>query len=89
MRCWRPTKQRDTQLGVDVSPESGVSSKLEIRWLLGCPRRTEAEAAKKSRFSEEQITYALRLAESGTPVVDLCRQIGVSEATYYTASCGV
>ena len=39
---------------------------------------------KKSRFTEEQITYALRLADSGTPVVDVCRQIGVSEATYYT-----
>ena len=38
---------------------------------------------KQSRFSEEQIAYALRLAESGTPVVDVCRQIGVSEATYY------
>ena len=39
---------------------------------------------KRSRFSEEQIAYALRLAESGTPVADVCRQIGVSEATYYT-----
>ncbi len=39
---------------------------------------------KKSRFSEEQITYALRLADSGTPVADVCRQLGVSEATYYT-----
>lgn len=39
---------------------------------------------KRSRFSEEQIAYALRLAESGTPVVDVCRQFGVSEATYYT-----
>ena len=39
---------------------------------------------KRSRFTEEQITYALRLAESGTPVADVCRQIGVSEATYYT-----
>ena len=39
---------------------------------------------KKSRFTEEQITYALRLAEGGTPVVDVCRQLGVSEATYYT-----
>ncbi|RYE48537.1 MAG: transposase [Hyphomicrobiales bacterium] len=39
---------------------------------------------KRSRFSEEQIAYALRLAESGTAVVDVCRQIGVSEATYYT-----
>ena len=39
---------------------------------------------KRSRLSEEQIAYALRLAESGTAVVDVCRQIGVSEATYYT-----
>lgn len=39
---------------------------------------------KKSRFSEEQITFALRLADSGTPVADVCRQLGVSEATYYT-----
>ena len=39
---------------------------------------------KKSRFTEEQIAYALRLAESGTPVVDVCRQIGISEASFYT-----
>ena len=39
---------------------------------------------KKSRFTEEQITYALRLAEGGTPVADVCRQIGISDATFYT-----
>lgn len=39
---------------------------------------------KRSKFSEEQIAYALRLAEGGTPVADVCRQLGVSEATYYT-----
>ena len=39
---------------------------------------------KRSRFTEEQIAYALRLAEGGTPVVDACRQLGVSEATFYT-----
>ncbi|MGE8687168.1 MAG: transposase [Achromobacter sp.] len=33
---------------------------------------------KWSRFTEEQIAYALRLADSGTPVVDVCRQLGVS-----------
>ena len=33
---------------------------------------------------EEQIAYALRLAEGGAPVVDVCRQIGISEATFYT-----
>jgi len=38
---------------------------------------------KRSRFSEEQITYALRQAESGTAVADVCRQLGVSEATFY------
>lgn len=39
---------------------------------------------KKSRFTDEQIAYALRLAESGTPVADVCRQIGISDATFYT-----
>jgi putative transposase len=39
---------------------------------------------KKSRFTEEQIGYALRLAEGGTPVADVCRQIGISDATFYT-----
>ncbi len=38
---------------------------------------------KKSRFTEEQIAYALRQAESGTPVADVCRQMGVSEASCY------
>ena len=38
---------------------------------------------KKSRFSEEQVAYALRQAESGTAVADVCRQLGVSEATLY------
>jgi putative transposase len=38
---------------------------------------------KRSKFSEEQVVYAIRQAESGTPVGDLCRQLGVSEATFY------
>ena len=38
---------------------------------------------KRSRFSEEQVAYALRQAEQGTPVPDVCRQLGVSEATFY------
>jgi putative transposase len=38
---------------------------------------------KKSRHSEEPVAYALRLAESGTPVADVCRQIGIAEATVY------
>lgn len=38
---------------------------------------------KRSKFSEEQIVYAIRQAEAGTPVGDLCLQLGVSDATFY------
>ena len=38
---------------------------------------------KRSRFTEEQVAYALRQVEAGTPVSDVCRQVGVSEATFY------
>ncbi len=33
--------------------------------------------------TEEQILRALRQAESGTKVSDICREHGISEATYY------
>lgn len=35
---------------------------------------------KKGKFTEEQIAYALRQVAGGTPVADVCRQIGVSDA---------
>jgi len=38
---------------------------------------------KKSKFTEEQIAYVLRQVESGTPPADVCRQMGVSEATFF------
>ena len=38
---------------------------------------------KKSRFSEEQIAYVLRQVDARTPVADVCRSAGVSEATFY------
>ena len=38
---------------------------------------------KKSRYTEEQIAFALRQAEGGMPVADVCRQMGVSEASFY------
>jgi len=38
---------------------------------------------KKSRYTEEQVAHALRLAESGTPVADVCCQTGIAEATLY------
>ena len=39
---------------------------------------------RKSRFTEEQIAYALRQVEQGTPAAELCRKMGVSEQTFYT-----
>ena len=38
---------------------------------------------KKSKFTEEQIAYALRQAETGAKVSEVCRKIGVAEATFY------
>lgn len=38
---------------------------------------------KKTAFTEEQIAYALRQAETGVPVADICRKLGVSEQTFY------
>ena len=38
---------------------------------------------KKSRFTESQIFKILEEGKSGVPVPDLCRQHGISSATYY------
>ena len=38
---------------------------------------------RKSRFTEEQITMALRQGEAGTAVEEICRKMGVSEGTYF------
>ena len=38
---------------------------------------------KKSRFTEEQIAMALRQAEAGTPVAEICRKLQVTEQTFY------
>jgi len=38
---------------------------------------------KRKRFTEEQIACALRQAEAGTPVEEICRKMGVSEPSFY------
>ena len=38
---------------------------------------------KRSHFTTEQIVFALRQAESGTPVIEICRKMGIVEQTFY------
>ena len=38
---------------------------------------------RKSQFTDQQIAFALRQAEGGTPVPEVCRKMGVSEPTFY------
>ncbi len=39
---------------------------------------------KKSRYTEEQVTYVLRQAEGGTAIEDVCRSLGISQETFYS-----
>jgi putative transposase len=38
---------------------------------------------KKTKFTEQQIAFALKQAETGTRVAEVCRKMGISEATFY------
>ena len=38
---------------------------------------------RTSKYSPEQIAQALRQAESGTPIVEICRKLQVTEQTFY------
>ena len=41
---------------------------------------------RKSKFTEAQIVDTLKQVEAGRHVKDVCRGLGISEATYYVAS---
>ena len=38
---------------------------------------------KKTKFTEQQIAFALKQADTGTAVQEVCRKLGISEATFY------
>ncbi|MEP6704703.1 MAG: transposase, partial [Acidobacteriota bacterium] len=38
---------------------------------------------KRSKFTEQQIMFALKQAETGVSVAEVCRKLGISEATFY------
>ena len=37
----------------------------------------------QKRYTDQQIAYALQEAESGTSVTEICRRMGISDATFY------
>ena len=37
----------------------------------------------KKRYTDEQIAFALKQAETGTPVAEVIRKMGISDATFY------
>lgn len=38
---------------------------------------------KKTKYTEQQIAFGLKQAETGTSVQEVCRKMGISEATFY------
>jgi putative transposase len=39
---------------------------------------------KRSRFTEEQIIHTLRRGEAGEPIKEIIRDVGITEATFYS-----
>ena len=84
--------------GLQVVSLLGIAKQQFSRWFsrkrrfLAILKLNEAEdfaddpkggGANKSKFTGEQVAFALAQAEVGTPVAEVCRKMGVSEATYY------
>lgn len=44
---------------------------------------------KASKFTEAQIAFVLKQAEDGSPVAEVCRKAGISEATFWPAAGSV
>lgn len=38
---------------------------------------------KKSKFTAPQIIFAIKQSETGTRVDEICRQLGISQATFF------
>ena len=45
--------------------------------------RERSHDVKRSKFTEQQIAFALKQAELGRPVEEVCRKMGISDATFY------
>ena len=45
--------------------------------------RNGRSCREEAKFTEEQIAFALKQAELGTSVEEVCRKMGIAEATFY------
>jgi putative transposase len=62
------------------SPKTGPADKLVFWHIISLEGE---DYAMKKRFTEEQIAYALKQAETGTSVSEVIRKMGITEQTYY------
>jgi putative transposase len=81
------------------SKRSAYRAQFKLQVLWPCPRISnrsvterpgmmsapsgQEHVVKKSTFTEEPIAFALKQAELGTRLEEVCRQMGISEATFY------
>src|SRR5438270_4225754 len=77
-----PLPHRAWQAQIDLPPGKLDRSELEDSTLAASAGRRSW--MKKSRFSEQQIAFVLRQAEEGTPIAEVCRKAGISEASFYS-----
>jgi putative transposase len=63
-----------------ISPPVNSAKLTEVS---GISALKEAFIHEKDLYTEEQIAFALKLPETDTHVREVCRKMGISEATFY------
>ncbi len=67
---------------LDIGPDPSNWSKWRTTFL-GILILEEGQCREATRYTEEQIAFVLRQAESGTPVAEVIRKMGMTEPTFY------
>ena len=73
---------RKKQKALTLSQETVPFSYRDDRHDEG-PQEGREHVVKRSKFTEDQIAFALKQAELGTSVEEVCRKMGISDATFY------
>jgi putative transposase len=68
--------------GLDTGDVPGAVHRARQTSDRGALSETEA-AMRPSRFTEDQIVQALRRVRAGTPAVQVCRELGITQTTFY------